>query len=80
MFNVTFVCTGNTCRSAMAEGLFKKILKDRGITDITCHSCGLAAYTGDEASPQAVEVCRGVKHHAGNEHMILNGAEAFLHW
>ncbi|MBR3836272.1 MAG: ribosomal protein S18-alanine N-acetyltransferase [Clostridia bacterium] len=62
MLNITFVCTGNTCRSAMAEGLFKKILSDRGITDISCRSCGLAAYTGDEASPQAVEVCaeRGV--------------------
>ncbi len=58
MLNITFVCTGNTCRSAMAEGLFKKILKDRDITDITCRSCGLAAYTGDEASPQAIEVCR----------------------
>ncbi|MBP3937785.1 MAG: ribosomal protein S18-alanine N-acetyltransferase [Clostridia bacterium] len=57
MLNITFVCTGNTCRSAMAEGLFKKILSERGITDITCRSCGLAAYTGDEASPQAVEVC-----------------------
>ena len=67
MLNITFVCTGNTCRSAMAEGLFKKILAERGITDITCRSCGLAAYTGDEASPQAVEVCaeRGVdlSHH-----------------
>lgn len=67
MLNITFVCTGNTCRSAMAEGLFKKILAERGITDITCRSCGLAAYTGDEASPQAIEVCaeRGVdlSHH-----------------
>lgn len=57
MLNITFVCTGNTCRSAMAEGLFKNLLSERGITDITCRSCGLAAYTGDEASPQAVEVC-----------------------
>ena len=24
---VMFICTGNTCRSAMAEGLFKKMLK-----------------------------------------------------
>lgn len=62
MLNITFVCTGNTCRSAMAEGLFKKILSERGITDISCRSCGLAAYTGDSASPQAVEVCaeRGI--------------------
>ncbi len=62
MLKITFVCTGNTCRSAMAEGIFKKILDDRGITDISCRSCGLAAYTGDQASPQAVEVCaeRGI--------------------
>ncbi len=62
MQNITFVCTGNTCRSAMAEGLFKKILEEKNITDISCRSCGLAAYTGDSASPQAVEVCaeRGI--------------------
>ena len=62
MKNITFVCTGNTCRSAMAEGLFKKLLAERVITDISCRSCGLAAFTGDSATPQAVEVCaeRGV--------------------
>ncbi len=62
MLNITFVCTGNTCRSAMAEGLFKKILAERGITDISCRSCGLAAFTGDAATPQAIEVCaeRGI--------------------
>ena len=58
MLNVTFVCTGNTCRSAMAEGLFRKMLNERGITDISCRSCGLAAYTGDTATPQAVAVCK----------------------
>jgi protein-tyrosine-phosphatase len=26
---ILFVCTGNTCRSAMAEGIFKKMLKER---------------------------------------------------
>ncbi len=25
---VMFVCTGNICRSAMAEGIFRKIVKD----------------------------------------------------
>jgi ribosomal-protein-alanine N-acetyltransferase len=58
MLNVTFVCTGNTCRSAMAEGLFRKILIERGITDISCRSCGLAAYPGDSATTQAIEVCK----------------------
>jgi ribosomal-protein-alanine N-acetyltransferase len=52
---ITFVCTGNTCRSAMAEGLCNKILKDRKIKDINCRSCGICAYTGDEATQQAID-------------------------
>lgn len=52
--NIIFICTGNTCRSAMAEGLCKKLLDDRQIENITCRSCGLRAYTGDSASHNAV--------------------------
>lgn len=55
---VTFVCTGNTCRSAMAEGLFKKKLSERKIESIKCQSCGLAAFAGDTASPLAVEAAK----------------------
>jgi len=28
-----FVCTGNTCRSPMAEGLFRKRIEDAGLSD-----------------------------------------------
>lgn len=38
----------------MAEGICKKILADRKIENITCRSCGLAAFTGDHASNNAV--------------------------
>ena len=56
--NITFVCTGNTCRSPMAEGIFKKIVEARNINDIQCRSCGLSAYSGDCASPNAVEAVK----------------------
>jgi len=56
--NITFICTGNTCRSAMAEGICKKMLSDRNITEISCRSCGLAAFTGDSASPNAIEAAK----------------------
>ncbi|MFC7336984.1 low molecular weight protein arginine phosphatase [Haloferula chungangensis] len=46
--SVLFVCTGNTCRSPMAEGLFKKATKDRG--DYRVASAGLAAYPGSPLS------------------------------
>lgn len=28
--NLVFVCTGNICRSPMAEGMFKKLLEEKG--------------------------------------------------
>ncbi|MBQ7121642.1 MAG: low molecular weight phosphatase family protein [Clostridia bacterium] len=55
--NILFVCTGNTCRSPMAEGLFKKILADKGAKNITCSSAGLFAMTGDEVTANSVKAC-----------------------
>ena len=54
---ILFVCTGNTCRSPMAEGIFKKILSDKGLTDIECSSAGIFAMTGDEVTPNSVKAC-----------------------
>lgn len=55
--NILFVCTGNTCRSPMAEGLFKKLLADKNIDKINCSSAGLFAMTGDEVTPNSVKAC-----------------------
>lgn len=54
---ILFVCTGNTCRSPMAEGIFKKLLADKNITDIECSSAGLFAMTGDEVTTNSVKAC-----------------------
>ncbi len=62
-----FVCTGNTCRSPLAEGLFKKKLADRlGCTPeelpgrgFLVLSAGLAAMMGGPAAEEAVEVAKG---------------------
>jgi len=51
-----FVCTGNTCRSPMAEGLLKHLLgPDRG-WEIS--SAGVCAVNGLPANPCAVEALR----------------------
>lgn len=46
--HVLFVCTGNTCRSPMAEGLFAKLTAARD--DFACLSAGVAAYGRTEIS------------------------------
>lgn len=59
--HITFICTGNTCRSPMAEGIARKIasekLPDR---DLTFSSAGLATYNGSPASQHSIDVCREI--------------------
>ena len=43
MIEICFVCTGNTCRSVMAERIARKKAKLRKIEDIKFSSCGLFA-------------------------------------
>jgi protein-tyrosine phosphatase len=41
MKKIVFICDGNTCRSPMAEGLFKKMVKNADIS-----SAGFANASG----------------------------------
>ncbi|MGF7058868.1 low molecular weight protein arginine phosphatase [Brassicibacter mesophilus] len=55
MKTVLFVCTGNTCRSSMAEWLFKDMIKNIDILkDIKVSSAGVFALPGQNASKQAI--------------------------
>ena len=56
MNKVLFVCTGNTCRSPMAEGIFNKLAEEYGI-DTVAESAGLNTTDGLPASENAVKVC-----------------------
>lgn len=56
MKNVLFVCTGNICRSPMAEGLFRDAVKGRD--DLQVASAGVGAIHGQAPSPHGVEVLR----------------------
>ncbi|MHC4126046.1 MAG: L-threonylcarbamoyladenylate synthase [Planctomycetota bacterium] len=60
-----FVCTGNTCRSPMAEALFRKYLAEKLQSDIDClqeigykvSSAGTIGLAGYPASTSAVKAC-----------------------
>lgn len=54
MRKVLFVCSGNTCRSPMAEGIFEKYLADRGIENVEISSAGTSAFSGDTVSVNSV--------------------------
>lgn len=57
MKTILFVCTGNTCRSSMAEALFKEMIKNQypdKLKDVKVVSAGVAARDGDQASPNAI--------------------------
>ena len=63
--NFLFVCTGNTCRSPMAEGLFKKYLAEKlqcQVDDLDrigykIISAGIIGASGFPASDEAVTAC-----------------------
>ena len=65
-WSALFVCTGNTCRSPMAEGICRRLLADRmGVAPdeladrgIHVRSAGVGAGGGGPASSEAVEACR----------------------
>ncbi|MDB5335707.1 MAG: Protein-tyrosine phosphatase, low molecular weight, partial [Planctomycetaceae bacterium] len=63
---ILFVCTGNTCRSPMAEGIFRRLLAEKlGCTEeelgergYIVASAGISAMPGGRPSPHAVEVLK----------------------
>ncbi len=55
---ILFVCTGNTCRSPMAQAYAAERLRQAGCSSVCCASAGLAACAGAPASPAAIAVMK----------------------
>src|SRR5438128_1684601 len=56
MKTILFVCTGNVCRSPMAEGIFRQAVKGRGNYRVL--SAGLGALEGQPPSAYAVQAVK----------------------
>lgn len=53
---ILFVCTGNTCRSPLAEAIARKVIIERGLSDVEVASAGTSAWDGAAASDGALLV------------------------
>ncbi len=61
---VLFVCLGNICRSPTAEGVFRRLLEERGLAGrVSVDSCGVGPWhVGEAPDPRAREAAsrRGI--------------------
>lgn len=58
--NILFVCTGNTCRSPMAAGIFNKIMAEKKLSKISAQSAGIAADNVSGATENAIIACEKI--------------------
>jgi protein-tyrosine-phosphatase len=54
--HLLFVCTGNTCRSPLAEAIARRMIAERGVPDLTVASAGTSAWPDAPASDGALLV------------------------
>lgn len=54
--HVLFLCTGNICRSPLAEGMLRQKLAEKGISSVSVSSAGTFGLDGNTAADLAVQV------------------------
>ena len=58
ILDILFVCTGNSCRSVMAEGLLKKMAKEMKKNNVRVNSAGVATMNGIPPTENTITVMK----------------------
>lgn len=71
--NIYFICTGNTCRSPMAEA----ILKAKNYANVAVRSAGINAHNGMEMSQNSKEVLtrKNIEHHHSSSQITVEDVQ-----
>lgn len=56
---ILFVCTGNTCRSPMAEGILRAMGNEKNM-NVEVKSAGISVYDGERASKNTIEAMKKI--------------------
>ena len=77
--NILFVCTGNTCRSPLAEGIARALVAQRDIAGVSVRSAGTNANNGSPASDGSLLVAleQGIDL---NRHRAQELTPELVHW
>lgn len=74
--NILFVCTGNTCRSPMAEKILKKKAEEKNMK-LNIKSAGISAIEGQSASKHAQKI---MKEYDNSEHSSQRVTKDLIQW
>jgi protein-tyrosine-phosphatase len=85
VYRILVVCTGNVCRSPMAEGILRDLLENEGLGEqVEVRSAGTWAVSGSPASENAVKVSADlgidIEEHRSTplSHALIHGANLIL--
>jgi protein-tyrosine phosphatase len=78
-YRLLFVCTGNTCRSPLAEAIARHEAARRNWTTVECRSAGILAAEGDPAS-EGARIVAGRRGIDLDDHRAANITPELIAW
>jgi protein-tyrosine phosphatase len=73
---ILFVCSANICRSALAEVILRKKLKEKGLADIVVDSAGVHNYAGEPRDYMMCSYARKAGYEMGGESKYISQEQA----